>query len=341
MNCDSALPLVEKLFDGEASPFEKREAEAHVAGCTSCREHLDFLASLADAASRALPEPPDSYWEELPRKILRRAGARRRQGSQSFWRRFFAPPVLRWAAAAATLVVLAAVGTSVLLDDPGVVTGEAPRPASAPAPTASMEPEESREREPDAPAPPMARDEPAPPPERPAETLREEAVTGEDVKALTSLGYVGPAAQEPAEPPPAPAARRSDEASVLSDEAGKESRPEGSREEEALPVMQESAPAPASARAMAERANFSARARSEDECERWRRLLSTSGGEGERTLDARFELARCSLLRFEREGGEALREAAVADAEAFLEREADGERAEEIRESLARVRRKP
>ena len=73
MHCEQMLPLIEKLADGEAAPSEKARAEAHMEACESCRAHFHFLEALPEAARKApLPEPPEMYWEVLPRKVMAR-----------------------------------------------------------------------------------------------------------------------------------------------------------------------------------------------------------------------------------------------------------------------------
>ena len=73
MNCEEAIRLVEKLADGEASEHEKSQAESHLGRCADCRSHYDFVLALSEASANApSPEPPSSYWELLPSKVLSR-----------------------------------------------------------------------------------------------------------------------------------------------------------------------------------------------------------------------------------------------------------------------------
>ncbi len=153
-DCSRAEGLVEKLFDGEASSAERKEAEAHLENCAACRSHLahlEFLASIAERArDRTPPEPPEAYWEHLTRRIL---GRIEEEGSPSRgWLRKLFPGGLRWAAPAvalfASLIVVVAVGTRFLRDSPGMEMSEPnartePRAPAEGLPASPM----SRERE--------------------------------------------------------------------------------------------------------------------------------------------------------------------------------------------------
>ena len=169
-DCVEVRSLVDKLADFEATASEKLAAEAHLARCPSCRGHIEFLASL-NAESRALsfPEPPESYWEHLPRKVLARIDSE--DGRRGISRIPFAPPILRWGALGATLVLVTALGVTLLREE----GPKAPAPAaSAPTPAPATQALESEAPPPVAPieSPPMARDEAAP------ETARAEALAG-------------------------------------------------------------------------------------------------------------------------------------------------------------------
>ncbi len=115
MRCDDFLPLIEKLVDGEAAAAERQQAEAHLESCTSCQSHFRFLKALPEAARQAsLPDPPDMYWEVLPRKIMSRIekeGATRRRG---WFSQMLAPSRLRWGGALAAALVAAVLGLRVL-----------------------------------------------------------------------------------------------------------------------------------------------------------------------------------------------------------------------------------
>jgi hypothetical protein len=110
MHCDDMLPLVEKLADGECTEPEKIRAEAHLAECTSCQEHLRFLQALPEAVRQApLPEPPGAYWDVLPRKVMARIREESSQEHRGWVSEILAPARLRWLgalAAGAVAIVL-------------------------------------------------------------------------------------------------------------------------------------------------------------------------------------------------------------------------------------------
>ncbi|MEE9179352.1 MAG: zf-HC2 domain-containing protein, partial [Vicinamibacteria bacterium] len=156
MRCDDFLPLIEKLVDGEAAAAERQQAEAHLESCTSCQSHFRFLKALPEAARQAsLPDPPDMYWEVLPRKIMSRIekeGATRRRG---WFSQILAPSRLRWAGALAAALVAAVVGLRVLQSP--LTYRDAPPSASV-----ARSNEEKREAvisRRDAPAPPAQKEE--------------------------------------------------------------------------------------------------------------------------------------------------------------------------------------
>ena len=118
MPCKDYLPLVEKLADGEATPAEKHEVEAHLSACEDCREHFRFLSALPAAARKMSPvEPPGIYWDVLPGKIMTRIAQLEEREKRSPRRRLFdlfSPSGLRWAGALAAAVVAAVVGLRIL-----------------------------------------------------------------------------------------------------------------------------------------------------------------------------------------------------------------------------------
>lgn len=89
-------PVLSGLLDGELTPAEAAGAQAHLAGCESCRAELAAVAA-ARRWLRAMPavEPPAGYLDEL---TLRR------------FRLFTGPTARRWGAGAAAAAVLVAVG---------------------------------------------------------------------------------------------------------------------------------------------------------------------------------------------------------------------------------------
>ena len=305
-DCTELVALVEKHSDGEATAAEKLAAETHLEKCPSCRSHVLFLASLTEESrSMPFPEPPESYWEHLPRKVLDRIDSESRRPS-GFFRILLAPSMLRWGALGATLLVVAMVGVSVLREDPRTPSPPAVRPAR-PAPVAEAPEAETRVAAEPSTAPPMARDEAAPEAAQiegaeeregaPAETVATPDSTEDYVRSLR------PAAKE----------------NVRVQESGSGARPTA-------------APA-ALSRAVLE------------DCDALRRRVAALGelsaqraqGDGQDGSDARFRLALCSLERYERDATDELRKRAIEDAEAFLAGESEGSRAEEIREKLRRI----
>jgi len=336
--CAELLALVEKLTDREASAQEKIAAEAHLERCPSCRGHFEFLASLNEE-SRALllPEPPESYWEHLPRKVLDRIDSERRPLSR-FLHVLLAPKMLRWGALGATLLAATTVGVSVLREDPRT---PAPTAAARPEPVAPVDEappsgpvrEETQAQaipEPGA-DPPMARDEPARAIGRVAEL--ESPPGSEENEAASSEKSV----------PPAPAAP--EEAVVALDSF----EDVASSPRENVPVLEERR-----GRASATPAALS---RAVEDCEALRREVASldavgvqgapqgarsaerAGQDADARSDTRFRLAICSLELNEREATEEHRKRAIEDAEAFLAFEGEGSMTQEIREKLRRIKR--
>jgi len=116
MSCEDFLPLIEKLADGEVSAAEKLRAEAHLRDCRDCSAHYRFLNALPEAARQAsLPEPPEMYWDVLPRKIMSRIGAVGAGEAHRGWCfQLLSPSRLRWAGALAAALVATVVGLRVL-----------------------------------------------------------------------------------------------------------------------------------------------------------------------------------------------------------------------------------
>ena len=305
-DCTALVALVEKYSDGEATAAEKLAAEAHLEKCPSCRSHVLFLASLTEESrSMPFPEPPESYWEHLPRKVLDRIDSESRRPS-GFFRILLAPSMLRWGALGATLLVVTTVGVSVLREDPRTPSPPAVGPARA-APVANV-PEaetETRVAAERSTAPPMARD--------------EAAFEAEPFESL-------PSAEEregaPAETVAIPATPDSTEDVVPS------LRPAS---KENVHVLQSASRGrPAATPGSLSRAVL-------EDCDALRRAVASSA-DGQDGSDARFRLALCSLERYERDATDELWKRAIEDAEAFLAGESEGARAEEIREKLGRIK---
>ena len=194
MRCDNFLPLIEKLADGEATSAEQQRAEAHLENCTSCQSHFRFLQALPAAARQAsLTDPPDMYWDVLPRKIMSRIERERDKGRRGWFGRLLAPSWLRWAGALAATLVAAVVGLRVL--EFPMADRNAPSSASV---TRSNEEERgagiSRRDAPASAMPAM----PAGPAGPVAENVMDEKPAAESAGSLTSVRRQAPA--EPAEP---------------------------------------------------------------------------------------------------------------------------------------------
>lgn len=321
-DCTEARSLVEKLSDGEATAAERRAAESHLEECSSCRSHLEFLASLSrEARSMSFPEPPESYWEHLPRRVLDRIDSESGRLS-GFFRILFAPSMLRWGALGATLLVVMAVGVSVLREDsltPAPAAPAAPPPgpaAEAPKAQSQVAPAARVAAEPGA-SPPMARDEAAPQRTK----LESNAGSGEGERLASEAASPAAASADPAQSP-----------SVLQEK-------EVTRAQDVPELRKENVRALESA--YRQRAVAAPAALSRDvallDCDELRRAVA-SMGDGPDGKDARYRLALCSLERHEREPTDELRKLAIEDAEAFLAGESEGPRAEEIRGKLDRIR---
>jgi hypothetical protein len=303
------LRLVEKLADGEATAEERIVAEEHLPTCPGCRGHLEFLVSVAGRApALPLPEPPESYWEHLPRRVLDRIDAEEWRPSR-VWRFLPATPLLRWGVLGAALVAAAAVSLSVLREESRTPPASGPAPARV---VASPEAQTPSPLEP-APSPPMARDEAAP-----AAAERE---------SLPEVEKLEPSPK----PSPAPAALPPADSVVVEPPEEYEAR------EPSVAVgnmrVREQAESPGAATAA-----LASRMVRED-CGAFRREVEAFPARSAEpgASDARFELALCSLQLYEREGTQELRALAVEDAESFLAGESEGVRAERIREELRRL----
>lgn len=319
-DCAQALALVEKLSDGEATAAEKRAAESHLEECSSCRSHFEFLVSLAEESrSLSFPEPPESYWEHLPRNVLKRIDSESRSSSRGrMWSVLLAPAMLRFGAVGATVVVLVTVGVAVLRDR----SLNPPPSVSSPVPSPAAEEPKSREapeRQAQAIAsesvpPPMARDESVPDaPAAPKPSLGSEVREG-------AAGAIPPAAPAESE-----AAFESDEVVVQAQEPPA-LRKENTRALESAYRSRAAAPAAAFSRDV-----------TLETCDELRRAVAATGDGPDRN-DFRYRLALCSLQKHQREATEELRAVAIEDAEAFLASEGEGPRAEEIRAKLERIR---
>lgn len=292
-----------------------------------------------------LEEPPESFWEHLPRKVLDRIESEEKR-TPGFFAFLLLPSTLRWGALGATLVLAAAVGVSILREKPLASLSHSAPPASLPVQPLREVPEEAPVDEPTLVL--NAQDEPQTKaaPESPARASRAESAREapsiaepREVPKMARDEAVptaeeSEAAQEAAAPPESPALTES--VATLASSASRESVDTSRRKENEAAF--ESANRP---RAAGESARLS-RAVLED-CEVIRREAATLGATPE-GADARYRLALCSLQKHERDAtpkplkNDELEERAVEDAEAFLVIETEGARAEEVREKLRRIK---
>lgn len=110
MPCEAFEDLLSAFIDGEAAASEAARAREHLAGCRSCRRHVEILQAMK-AASRndSLPKMPEDLRRTLLTEARRRDAARQRPSLWS-WR-----PLrygLASALACASLLVVVAVRQS-------------------------------------------------------------------------------------------------------------------------------------------------------------------------------------------------------------------------------------
>lgn len=347
MKCETAILLVEKLVDGEASADEKALAEQHVSSCTDCRSHYTFVKALTSASEKIElpPAPPQAYWEHLPSRIIARLHEDERPG---IWQQLFAPSMLRWGALAATLTVVVVVGMNVSRDDLAV---EAPAPQDFLQRDEADIIEELETPEEEAAAPPAAVSTPARETAPDALLRRQES---EDARSNESEPEMlrqriarAPLARAKIEAADAVGSSSPAEPRATSETSGVES-PARIQLTESVTVepmrslaMGEIQADPAELAypelppGNAGRRGFTATV---EDCDTWRAYLE-SYPDGSRASDARYELARCTLGRYEAEPSDAGRELALRDADAFLGDEPEGLKAEEMRARTAPLRR--
>jgi len=370
MTCDQAMGLVEKLADGEATPAERGEAEAHIEGCENCRSHYEFVLALESASERIdWPEPPDAYWQHLPSKV--RARLERGREPKSFWHMLFAPAVLRFGAVAATLTVVVAVGFSVLRDEPSRLEPSiAPAPASAgkqqaddklavaDEPVAASELEAAADM-----APPPAAGLPsvpseegfgaraevaaperapavAPAPATPPAQLAPEEFDDELAEREPTWDVANPAGLEGGVAPAEPASGRENRARLV------ESPEVAGQAVQAVQAVQAEKPKqPTEADVETEEASEARFARRSlassaavERCAEWRAYVQRNEDEGSESLEGRYQVAVCSLREYETEPSDERRERALRDVDSFLALESEGERAEQVRRQAAELR---
>lgn len=337
MKCQEATSLVERLVDGEASVEEKARAEAHLGGCETCRAHYSFLRSIAETRGKQPPpEPPEAYWGSMTRNILARIEEDNIKESRSGRRTSRGPAALggtamRFVGLAAGVVLAVAVVWNVMFrgaDAPSSSQADSPIAASPSIAAPSAEDEETL-------APPATRAQSMPRAAGRADTeFRDEPSEGTAQKARS-----GPKPRMVVD-------ESSEDAAEAPEEARFErfaSEPRRAPSPSPLPLQTTEgtgAGEEATARlgSASNRVPSPAEAQSQPDCERFREALR-SAGDGEEAIDLAFQLARCEIARYESEPSEEARARAIAEAEAFLRREPEGDRAEEMRSALSRVYR--
>lgn len=77
MRCGTSEQLMSRVLDDRASDAERRDLEAHLAGCARCREHSAVLG-MSSTALRAVGrvEPPEGLAERAARAAFTAAPAR-------------------------------------------------------------------------------------------------------------------------------------------------------------------------------------------------------------------------------------------------------------------------
>jgi len=156
MNCEEICELLTAYLDGEVTPEEKMNIEAHLPGCPQCRTELEALSAMQSSlrgaftamADEAFPSP--QAWEKV------RSRLETKESRRGFWSAFTLGRV-----AAATAVVVILVIAVVVWQYGGIFETAVPPPTPAPAPAPTPAPAPAPEPEPT----PTPTPEPAPEPE--------------------------------------------------------------------------------------------------------------------------------------------------------------------------------
>jgi predicted anti-sigma-YlaC factor YlaD len=133
MDCDQICDLLAAYLDGEVTPEEKAQIEAHLPGCLKCRAELESLAAVRDNLRVAFHsaagevEPPPHVWSRVQYRLNRERGRR------GFW------PVFRTGiiATASTAVVALIVFFAVMFFGGLKMGSPPPAPVSTPTMTTS------------------------------------------------------------------------------------------------------------------------------------------------------------------------------------------------------------
>lgn len=95
-DCEYYREKISCLIDGELSPDEAAELEAHIAECSECRALYDAFTAVSAAVSGGMEEPPESIAPAVMQEVRAIAGRKKR----GVWIKFLS------AAACLALVVL-------------------------------------------------------------------------------------------------------------------------------------------------------------------------------------------------------------------------------------------
>lgn len=77
-DCEYYREKISCLIDGELSPDETAELEAHIAECSECRALYDAFTAVSAAVSGGMEEPPESIAPAVMREVRAIAGRRKR-----------------------------------------------------------------------------------------------------------------------------------------------------------------------------------------------------------------------------------------------------------------------
>jgi len=192
MNCKEIYELLTAYLDGEVTPEEKANIDAHLAGCPQCRDEMEGLSetrdnlrsALASMAEEAAPSP--QAWEKIRNRL------ETKESRKGFWLNF----TLGRVATAATVVAVLVIAV-VIWQYGGFFGGmgsppPAPSPAPVPAPTIpppviTIPPSPPAPTPTPTPTPPAPM--PAPPPPFERSVVPEEAsyLSGEPIEVKLSL----------------------------------------------------------------------------------------------------------------------------------------------------------
>ena len=79
MNCDHFKTMMMAYLDGELSPEDREQYQAHLADCQTCKRELDEFAKLKEELTMMKFKEPsdielDHYWRSVYNRLERRIG---------------------------------------------------------------------------------------------------------------------------------------------------------------------------------------------------------------------------------------------------------------------------